>query len=154
MTLVDKNIINIKNFRKEYFYEKIIIFLFSFLPISLILGNTAINLNIIIIDVLFLLICIFQKKWSWLKNKYVYFLILFWLYLIINSVFLSNQIINGIDAITDKNVFPQKESITRSIGFLRFVIFVFAAQYFFVNLKKNLDKVFFLLVYNNICSFG
>jgi hypothetical protein len=50
MILINTNKVNLKNPNKEFYNEKFIIFLFSFLPISLILGNTAINLNILIRD--------------------------------------------------------------------------------------------------------
>ena len=82
MTLINTYKVSFKNFKKGYLNEKFIIFLFSFLPISLILGNTAINLNIIIIDLFFLFTCYHQKKWSWIKNKYLYFFIFIWIYLI------------------------------------------------------------------------
>ena len=79
MTLINSNKISFKNSKKVYFNEKFIIYLFSLLPISLILGNTIINLNILIIDLFFLFTCYHQKKWSWIKNKYLYFLIMFFL---------------------------------------------------------------------------
>ena len=50
MTLININKVNLKNSNKEFYNEKFIIFLFSFLPISLILGNTVINSNILIRD--------------------------------------------------------------------------------------------------------
>jgi len=145
MTLININKVGFKNSEKTYFNEKLIIFLFSFLPISLILGNSIINLNIIIIDLFFLFTCYHQKKWSWIKDKYFYFFIFIWIYLIINSFFLAYEIppeFSSIDAITQKKVFPEKESIIRSVGFIRFVIFLFAVQYFFINLKKFFDKIF------------
>ena len=142
MTLTNTNKVSFKNSKQVYLNEKFIIFLFSFLPISLILGNTAINLNIIIIDLFFLFICYHQKKWSWIKNKYLYFFIFIWIYLILNSFFSANIITSGIDDITKQYVYPQKESIIRSIGFVRFVIFIFAVQYFFTNSKKVFNKVF------------
>ena len=86
MTLTNTNKINLKSFKKESYNEKFVIFLFSFLPISLILGNAAININILIIDLFFLFICYRQKQWSWIKNKYLYFFIFIWIYLILNSV--------------------------------------------------------------------
>ena len=86
MTLINTNKVNLKNPNKEFYNEKFIIFLFSFLPISLILGNAAININILIIDLFFLFICYHQKQWSWIKNKYLYFFIFIWIYLILNSV--------------------------------------------------------------------
>ena len=150
MTLINTNKINYNNSKKAYLDEKFIIYLFSFLPISLIRGNTAINLNIIIIDLFFIFTCYHQKKWLWIKNKYLYFFIFIWIYLIINSIISAKIITIGMpnfttgtfDSITNQKVYPQKESIIRSVGFVRFVIFLFAVQYFFINLKKVFNKIF------------
>ena len=62
MILINANKVNLNNFKKKFYNEKFIIFLFSFLPISLILGNTTINSNILIIDLFFLFTCYHQKK--------------------------------------------------------------------------------------------
>ena len=144
MTLINTNKVNLKNPNKEFYNEKFIIFLFSFLPISLILGNTVINSNILIIDLFFLFTCYRQKKWSWIKNKYLYFFIFIWIYLILNSIISENYAPgeNVFDTIRNKIVYPQNESIIRSVGFIRFVIFLFAVQYFFVNSKKVFNQIF------------
>ena len=142
MTLINTNKVNFKNSIKESYNEKFIIFLFSFLPISLILGNTVINLNILIIDLFFLFICYRQKKWSWINNKYFYFFISIWIYLILNSIISINTSTSIFDFIEGHEVYPQIESIIRSIGFIRFVIFLFAVQYFFVNSKKVFNQIF------------
>ena len=142
MTLINTNEVSFKNSKKTYLYKQFIIFLFSFLPLSLILGNTAINLNIIIIDLFFLFTCYHQKKWAWIKNKYLYFFIFIWIYLILNSIISENYAASVFDTIRKKTVYPQNESIIRSVGFIRFVIFLFAVQYFFINSKKIYNKIF------------
>ena len=142
MTLINTNKVNFKNFEEESYNEKFIIFLFSFLPISLILGNSIINLNILIIDSFFLFVCYRQKKWSWINNKYFYFFISIWVYLILNSIFSANVITSTFDYIEQHKVYPQKDSVIRSIGFIRFVIFLFAVQYFFTNSKKTFNQIF------------
>ena len=142
MTLINTNKINFNNFNKESYNEKFIIFLFSFLPISLILGNSAINSNILIIDLFFLLTCYRQKQWSWTRNKYFYFFISIWIYLIINSIISENVAASLFDPIRKEIVYPNSDSITRSVGFIRFIIFLFAVQYLFINLKKVFDKIF------------
>jgi len=142
MTLIDTSKINFKNFKKESYNEKFIIFLFSFLPISLILGNSAINSNILIIDLFFLLTCYRQKQWSWIRNKYFYFFISIWIYLILNSMISDNYAANVFDTIRKEIVYPQNDSITRSVGFIRFIIFLFAVQYFFFNSKKIFNRIF------------
>ena len=143
MTLFNANKIGFQKSKKIHFSEKFTIFLFSLLPISLMLGNTVINSNILIIDIFFLFTCYRQKKWSWIKDKYFYLFLTIWIYLIFNSVYSTSDITNTFDFIKYETVFPQKESLIRSVGFIRFVIFVFAVQYFFVNSKKTFNKIFF-----------
>ena len=140
MILINTKKVNLKNLKKEFYYEKFIIFLFSFLPISFILGNSAINLNILIIDLFFLLICYRQKKWSWIKNKYFYFFISIWIYLIFNSIISENYAPSVFDTIRKEIIYPQNESIIRSVSFIRFVIFLYAVQYFLIN-SKNLSLI-------------
>ena len=134
MALINTNKVNFKNFKKESYNEKFIIFLFSFLPISLILGNSAINSNILIIDLFFLLTCYRQKQWSWIRNKYFYFFISIFIYLVMNSIISETG--GGFDVTKKEMVYPEKDSIIRSVGFIRFIIFLFAVQYFFFNSKK------------------
>ena len=142
MTLINTNKISFKKSKTTYLNEKFIIYLFSLLPISLILGNSVINSNILIIDIFFLFTCYHQKKWSWIKDKYFYLFLSIWIYLIVNSIFSSNVTLSTFDFITHKTVFPQKESIIRSVGFIRFVVFLFAVQYFFIHSKKVFNQIF------------
>ena len=142
MILINTNKVNLKNFNKKFYYEKFIIFLFSFLPISFILGSFAINSNILIIDLFFLFTCYRQKQWSWIKNKYFYFFISIWIYLIFNSIISDNYASSAFDAIRKEIVYPQNESIIRSVNFIRFVIFLYAVQYFLINSKKVLNQIF------------
>jgi O-antigen ligase len=142
MTLINTNKVNFKNFKKKSYNEKFIIFLFSFLPISLIWGNSAINSNILIIDLFFLLTCYRQKQWSWIRNKYFYFFISIWIYLVINSIISENIDVSLFDPIRKEIVYPKNDSIIRSVGFIRFIIFLFAVQYFFFSSKKIFDQIF------------
>ena len=64
MTTTNINSVDFKNAKEEYFNKKIIFYFLAFLPISLILGNTIITLNILIIDLLFLFICLCVPQWS------------------------------------------------------------------------------------------
>ena len=105
------------------------IFLFSFLPISIIIGNAAINLNILIINIFFLFYCYRYNLWKWLKNKTFFYLIIIYFFLVLNSIyslyFLVENEING---------------LIRSALFIKFILLVFA----FSTLMKNdnlLDKI-------------
>ena len=101
-----------------YMFNKISIILFSLLPISLILGNFAINLNILIIDILTLYLCFIKKNWGWTKEKFFKLLIIFYIFLIFNSLYsyyfstdYPNSLIFG---------------LIRSLTFIKFIIFAYS----------------------------
>jgi hypothetical protein len=106
------------------------------------LGNSVINSNILIIDLFFLLTCYHQKQWSWIRNKYFYFFISIWIYLVINSVISENVDVNFFDTIRKEIVYPKNDSIIRSVGLIRFIIFLFAVQNFFFKSKKIFNQIF------------
>ena len=101
--------------KKEFFISLLLILI----PITFIIGSSAINVTIVLIDLYFLFILFKNKDLKFLNNKYFFSLILLWIYLIINLFFSINFI----------------ESLPRSIGFIRFILFAFAINYFF--LKKS-----------------
>ena len=103
------------------------IYLIFFLPISLLMGSTVINLNILLIIVFFLIDCFKDKNFFFLKEKNFYFLIIFNLYLILNSL------MTGIDA----------DSLTRAIGFLRYVVLAYAIYYYLNTNNKEYEKIIF-----------
>ena len=107
---------------KEEFFISVILIL---IPIIFLTGSSVINSSIIIIDTYFLYVLFKNKDFKYLNNRFFYSLIIFWIYLIIN-LFLS---INLID------------SLPRSIGFLRFIIFAFAVNYFFTQKSKSIKKI-------------
>ena len=112
-------------------YLNLIISLFSLLPLSMILGNFIINLNIILIDLIFLFVCLTQKKWEWCKDKFFLFISIFYLYLIVNSVLNYYQ-----------NPSYEIDGIIRSISFVKFILFLYSFQLLIPN-KDALDKVIF-----------
>ncbi len=72
--------------QKLFFYNLPVI-LFSLIPLFLITGPFLSDLSISLIGILFLIYCIREKNFSFFKNKYFYFFLVFWLYLNINSLF-------------------------------------------------------------------
>ncbi len=110
-----------------FFFDKLIIYFFSIFPISFLLGNTVININIIVIDLSFLIICFYKKKWSWMKDKYFLFILVIWIYLIFNSIAVN---------ISD-------DSLIRALGFIRYIFLFFAIEYLFANNKKSINKIFY-----------
>ena len=98
------------------------------LPITLLLGSAIINATIILINFLFLYHLYKNKNIGFLKDNTFLLLIIFWVYLLLNS-FVS----------IDRSL-----SFERSIGFIRFIIFAFAIKYFFSISNKKIIKLIFL----------
>ena len=97
------------------FIEKYFFILFSIIPISITAGPLISLVNVIIIDISFLIYAFYLKEWSWLKDKRIQLLLLLCFYLIFNS-FTSIEF---------------SRSFFRNFGFARFVIFFAAFNYFF-----------------------
>ena len=71
--------------------EKIIFYnfptiLFCLIPIFLITGPFLSDLSISLIGLLYFFHCIKKKNFTYFKNKYFYFFLFFWIYLILNSL--------------------------------------------------------------------
>ena len=110
--------------------NKTINLVFSIIPISFILGNSALNLNILLINSLFVFFVIKNNKWEWCKSFTFKILISLYFFLVLNSYF--NYILNptfGFDG------------LFRSIGFLKFIILIFSFQYLIYE-KKQMEKIF------------
>lgn len=105
--------------------------LFSFIPISFFIGSSANLINILLIDIFFLIIIFKNRDFSCFKNKAVKLLLLFYLYLIFNS-FIS----------IDKEV-----GIFRNLGFIRVIILFIAFNYFFKNnfFQNYVLKIWFII---------
>ncbi len=108
--------------------ETLSFFIISILPIIIFLGSGLLNLSIIIIDILFLVEIYRTKKFTFFNDIFFYLLIFLWTTFVINLIFFS--------------VDPSN-SILRTVGFLRFIFFVFAIKYIF-EIKENYysNKIF------------
>ena len=93
-------------------------FLFILLPISMVAGNAAINF---LTFILLILLLFSVNKNFFLKDDYIFWFIIFYLYLILNA-FLAEDILL---------------SLYRAIFFFRFFILYFFLKYFFILKKKN-----------------
>ena len=100
------------------------VFLFSFIPISILFGPTVSLINIIVIDTSFLILILKLKNFYFLKNKNFRYLIILFLYLIFNTLISLDYTL----------------SMTRNLGFVRVMILFLAFNYFFSN-HKFLNKV-------------
>ena len=84
--------------------------LFSLIPLSIIIGPTISLINIILIDISFLILLIYKKNFKFYKNNSIKYLVVLYIYLIFNTFI-------AIDF---------SESVLRNFGFLRIIIFFFS----------------------------
>ena len=116
--------------------EKSTYYLFMLLPILIVFGTLLSELSIILICILFLFYTYKTNNFSWIKNEDAKILLLLYFLLIINFIFSS-----------DKNL-----SLLRDIGFIKYIIFIFAVKNLLLNkidiIKKiiHIWSIFFLIV--------
>lgn len=121
--------------KKNYFSkENILNLLISLIPLSLIIGNLAVNLNIVLICFLGAAIYKFQL-FSLEKKTYQYLILIFFSYLIIITLFKNLPNLN-------ENVL-YKEHIIKSILFLRYLV-LFLVIFKTIEAKKFNVKLFFI----------
>lgn len=116
----------------------IAISLIAFFPLLVFFGSGIINLSIIFIDLIFLYELYRVKRLDYLKNKFFYLLLFLWLIFLINLFF-------SIDV---------NNSLSRSLGFCRFIIFVFALKFYIFDENKNYKNYIFLtwsIIFSIIC---
>ena len=101
--------------------------LFSILPISIIVGPSISLVNIILIDISFLILIFYKKDYVFFKSKTIKYLLILYIYLIFNS-FISIDYEIG---------------LARNLGFIRFII-LFAAFNYFLNQKNLLKNLLFI----------
>ena len=98
--------------------------LFSFIPVTIIIGPAVSLLNILLIDFSFIFLILYKKDYNFFSNKTVKLIIFLYLYLIFNSIISKDFSI----------------SFNRNFGFIRFGILFLAFNYFFYN-KSFVNKV-------------
>ena len=106
------------------------ILLFSIIPITFLTGSAALLSNIILLDLSFLILIIYNKDYLFLKSKPIKYLLILYIYLIFNS-FIS------IDS---------SFSYSRNFGFIRLIILFAAFNYFFLNEKFYKKVISFWLI--------
>ena len=104
--------------------------LFSLIPISIIVGSTVSLINIILIDFSFLILMIYLKDFSFLRSEVFKYLIVLYLYLILNSLIS-----------VDKEI-----GLYRNFGFIRIIILFFAIN-FFLRDKIFLKKLIYFWLF-------
>ena len=110
--------------------------LFSIIPITIIVGSAISLINILLIDLSFIILMIYKKNFKFLKNKTIIYFFILYIYLIFNS-FIS---------------IDYSEGVLRNLGFLRIIILFAAINYFFQD-ETFLKKVFrFWLIIISVVS--
>ena len=100
------------------------LFLFSFIPASIIIGPAISLVNILLIDISFIFLIFYKKDFKFLSNKTIKLIILLCLYLVFNSIVAKDFSI----------------SANRNFGFIRFGVLFLAFNYFFYN-KSFINRV-------------
>jgi O-antigen ligase len=98
--------------------------LFSFIPVSIIIGPSVSLINILLIDFSFIFLILYKKDYKYFSNKTVKLIIFLCLYLIFNSIISKDF----------------SMSFNRNFGFVRFGILFLAFNYFFYN-KNFVNRV-------------
>ena len=113
---------------------KFLNYFISLIPLSLILGNLAVNINVTIICILGLML--FGKEIFFInEKKYQYLIYLFFVYLIFITLF--NNISNF------EKIFQYKKNFYKSIFFLRFLIMFLIINYLIQKDQLNI-KLFYI----------
>lgn len=105
--------------------DKYFLFLFCSIPVSYLLGSAISLANIILINISFIILVICRGDYKFLKSEPIKYLLILYIYLIINSYLSIDRSIN----------------IFRNFGFIRFIILFAAINYFFKN-ENFYTKVF------------
>jgi len=105
--------------------EKIYIFLFSLIPLSIIFGSSISLINILIILIFFLIFTLKSIEKEIFKNSTIIFLIFIYFYLIFNSFIAVDFEMSAI----------------RNFGFIRFILFFIVVNYLF-NLSNKTNNIF------------
>ena len=108
----------------KYFLPNSLSLLVAFLPVAILSGSLVINIFHVLISIFFLLEIYREKKFDYFNNYFFYLLLFLWFSFLINLLF-SPDIQN---------------SLSRSIGFIRFILLIFAIKYIFHYEKEKYTK--------------
>ena len=132
------------NYQKNKNQLLLLNILFYTLPISFILGNLVLNLNISLLIIFTFLIFrseIFQLKLNIIDKT----VIIFFLYILLNGIY--NNFFNlNVSNLNNENIV-----LIKSISFSRFLLFYFIIR--FLVFKNHINYKFLFLIYGSICLF-
>ena len=110
---------------QTFFAQNIISWLISIIPIVLIFSNAIADIIIVVVSLFFLFSCVKENNWLWLNEPWIKICLISYLWLIISSFFAYDETL----------------ALSRSIGWIRFVIFAASLQFLFLNKKKNRNRI-------------
>ena len=116
--------------KEKFIFYNFPVVLFSLIPFFLITGPFLSDLSISLIGLLFLIYCFKEKNFSYFKNKYFYFFLIFWGYLIFNTL------------INNFNI----DSLKISFFYFRYGVFVIAIVAL-LNVDDKFIKYFFYCIF-------
>jgi len=108
----------------KYFLTNALCLLVTLLPIAILSGSLVINVFHILISIFFLIEIYKEKKFNFFNNYFFYLLLFLWISFLINLIFSSNP----------------EGSLPRSIGFIRFILLIFAIKYIFIYENEKYTK--------------
>ena len=76
----------LSSYQEKILFYNIPVYLFSLIPLFLITGSFLSDFSISIISLLFLAYCLKKNYFTFFKKKYFYLFLIFWIYLLINSL--------------------------------------------------------------------
>ena len=118
-----------KSTKEKFIFYNFPIILFSLIPLFLITGPFLSDLSISLISLLFLIYCFKEKNFNYFKNKYFYFFLIFWAYLVFNTL------------VNNFNI----DSLKISLFYFRYGIFVIALVTL-LNFDYKFIKYFFYCI--------
>ena len=116
--------------KENIIFYKIPVFLFTLLPFFLITGPFISDFAVSSISLLFLIYCFRQKNFSYFKNKYFFIFLIFWFYLVFNSL------INNLNL----------DSLKISFFYFRYGVFVIAITAL-LQVNDSFLKYFFYIIF-------
>ena len=114
-------------YTQNKYINNLFLFLFSIIPISILIGPSISLINILLIDFFFIIIIVKSNNYSFLKNENFRFLLILFIYLLFNTLISLDYDL----------------SLSRNLGFIRILILFLAFNYFFLE-TKFLNKVLFV----------
>ncbi len=128
--------------KKKYFlFSKLNYFLIIILPISILIGSMVSNITVALIGIFFICDLIHRRNSFFIKDKNFYFLIIIYIYLLINSVFISEN----------------ADAPIKAFGFIRFILLSYAIYFYFKLFNNSFLKfwaiIFFIVSFDIIFEF-